>query len=61
MTSVRIFFIGGLMSFRALFNWMNTWIFVPTTLLPVWVLVVAVFVRTESGEPDDVLRTSAMD
>jgi hypothetical protein len=24
--------------------------FVPTTLLPVWILVVAVFVRTESGE-----------
>jgi ABC-2 type transport system permease protein len=30
MTSLRIFFIGGLMSFRALFGWLSPWILIPT-------------------------------
>lgn len=33
-TSVRIFFIGGLTSYRALFGWMNPWIFIPSLLIP---------------------------
>jgi len=28
-TSLRIFAIGGLMSYRALFYWLTFWIFVP--------------------------------
>jgi ABC-2 type transport system permease protein len=31
--SLRIFFIGGLTSFRALFNWLSPWIYVPTMLI----------------------------
>ena len=33
MTSCAIFFIGGLMSYRALFGWMNPWIFIPSLLV----------------------------
>ncbi len=33
MTGVRIFFIGGLTSYRALFNWLNPWILVPSFLV----------------------------
>ena len=28
MTSVRIFFVGGLTSFRALYGWLSPWIYV---------------------------------
>jgi ABC-2 type transport system permease protein len=30
--SLRIFFVGGVTSYRALFNWVNPWVFVPQTL-----------------------------
>lgn len=33
MTSLRILFIGGLISFRALFNWLSPWIYVPSMLV----------------------------
>ena len=33
MTSVRIFFIGGLISFRALFNWLSPWVYIPSMLV----------------------------
>jgi ABC-2 type transport system permease protein len=33
MTSLRIFFIGGLTSYRALFNWLRPAIFIPTFLV----------------------------
>jgi ABC-2 type transport system permease protein len=33
MTSVRIFFIGGLTSYRALFGWLSPWILIPTFLV----------------------------
>ena len=29
MTSWRIFFVGGLMSFRALYGWLSPWIYIP--------------------------------
>lgn len=32
MNSLRVFFVGGLVSYRALFNWVNPWVFVPQTL-----------------------------
>jgi ABC-2 type transport system permease protein len=31
--SLRIFFVGGLLSYRALFNWLSPWILVPTFLI----------------------------
>jgi ABC-2 type transport system permease protein len=33
MTSVRVFFIGGVTSFRALFNWLSPWIYIPTMMV----------------------------
>jgi ABC-2 type transport system permease protein len=30
--ALRIFFVGGITSYRALFNWVNPWIFVPQTV-----------------------------
>ena len=30
MTRARIFFVGGLMSYRALFSWLSPWILIPT-------------------------------
>ena len=32
MNSLRVFFVGGVMSYRALFNWINPWVFFPHTL-----------------------------
>ena len=31
-TNPRIFFVGGMISFRALFNWIKPWIYIPTML-----------------------------
>jgi ABC-2 type transport system permease protein len=33
VTNLRIFFVGGLISYRALFNWLNPWIFLPTLVV----------------------------
>jgi ABC-2 type transport system permease protein len=30
VTSLRVFFVGGLMSYRALFHWLSPWILIPT-------------------------------
>jgi ABC-2 type transport system permease protein len=32
MTTLRVIFVGGLTSYRALFNWISPWIFIPHTL-----------------------------
>jgi ABC-2 type transport system permease protein len=32
MTTLRVVFVGGLTSYRALFNWISPWIFIPHTL-----------------------------
>src|SRR3954454_11612139 len=31
-TNARLFFVGGIISFRALFNWIKPWIYIPTML-----------------------------
>ena len=33
IVAVRIFFVGGLTSFRALFYWLTPWIYIPTMLI----------------------------
>ena len=30
MKSLRVFFVGGLLSYRALFNWINPWVLLPS-------------------------------
>ena len=50
MTSVRIFFIGGLMSYRAMFGWMNPWIFVPALLVsPVCQILLFAYIGRAAG------------
>jgi len=40
MTALRIFFIGGGISYRALFNWISPWHYIPTMLgSPLFVLI----------------------
>jgi ABC-2 type transport system permease protein len=55
MTSLRIFFVGGLMSYRALFNWLSPWIFVPTFLVaPIFQILLFVYIgRTTRVESDE--------
>jgi hypothetical protein len=54
VTSVRIFFVGGLTSYRALFSWMSPWIFVPTFMVaPIFqILLFAYIGRTAHLESD---------
>ncbi|GAA1649425.1 ABC transporter permease [Actinoplanes couchii] len=45
MSAIRIFWIGGLISFRALFHWLNPWIYVPTLLVaPLFQILLFVYV-----------------
>lgn len=54
MSSVRIFFVGGLMSFRALFNWMNPWIYIPTSLVsPLCQIALFAYIGRAAGVGDD--------
>jgi len=53
-TSVRIFFLGGLMSYRALFGFMSPWVFVPTLVItPLFQILLFVYIgRTVHLESD---------
>jgi ABC-2 type transport system permease protein len=55
MTSVRIFFIGGLISFRALFNWLSPWVYIPSMLVApiVQILLFAYMGRAAGTESDE--------
>lgn len=54
MTSLRIFFIGGLMSYRALFGWMNPWIFIPSLLIsPVCQILLFAYIGRSAGVGND--------
>ncbi len=45
MTSLRVFFIGGLTSFRALFNWLSPWIYIPSMLVaPVFQILLFAYI-----------------
>jgi ABC-2 type transport system permease protein len=55
MKDIRVFFVGGLMSYRALFNWISPWILVPTFLIaPIFQILLFAFIgraaRLESDE-----------
>jgi ABC-2 type transport system permease protein len=55
MTSLRIFFVGGLTSYRALFNWLTPWILIPSFLIaPLFqILLFAYIGRTTRLESDE--------
>lgn len=54
MTSLRIFFLGGLTSYRALFNWLSPWILIPTFIVePIFQVLFFVFVGRTAGVGND--------
>jgi ABC-2 type transport system permease protein len=45
VTSLRIFFIGGVTSFRALFGWLSPWILIPTYVVaPIFQILLFVYI-----------------
>jgi ABC-2 type transport system permease protein len=54
MTSLRIFFIGGMTSYRALFNWLTPYILIPTFVAgPILQIIFFAFVGRAAGVGDD--------
>lgn len=52
--SIRIFFFGGITSYRALFNWVNPWVFVPQTLgYPIFQILFFAYVGRYAGVRTD--------
>ena len=53
-TSLRIFFIGGWSSYRALFGWLTPWILIPTFIVtPVFQILFFAFIGRDAGVGDD--------
>jgi len=54
MTSLRIFFVGGLMSYRALFNWLSPWILVPSFMVgPIAQILLFAYIGRNAGIGSD--------
>jgi ABC-2 type transport system permease protein len=54
VTSLRIFFVGGLISFRALFNWLSPWIYVPSLLVaPIFQILLFAYLGRSAGVGSD--------
>jgi ABC-2 type transport system permease protein len=54
MTSLRIFLIGGLTSYRALFRWISPWVAIPVFVVqPLFQILLFVYVGRTVGVSDD--------
>jgi ABC-2 type transport system permease protein len=54
MNSLRIFFVGGITSYRALFGWLSPWILIPTFLFtPLFQILLFVYIGRTAGVNDD--------
>ncbi|HVU76941.1 MAG TPA: ABC transporter permease [Gaiellaceae bacterium] len=54
MTSLRIFFIGGAISFRALFGWLTPAIYIPTMILtPIFQIIFFAYIGRAAGGRSD--------
>jgi len=54
VTSVRVFFIGGLISFRALFNFLQPEIYIPSMLVaPIFQILLFVYIGRSAGLESD--------
>jgi ABC-2 type transport system permease protein len=54
MNSVRVFFVGGYLSYRALFHWLRPSIYIPTMLgAPIFQLLFFAYIGRFSGLQDD--------
>jgi ABC-2 type transport system permease protein len=54
MTSLRVFFVGGLMSYRALFHWLSPWILIPSFLIaPLFQILLFAYIGRAAGLESD--------
>jgi ABC-2 type transport system permease protein len=54
MTALRVFFVGGLLSYRALFNWLSPWIFIPSLVIaPIFQILLFVYIGRSAGVQSD--------
>ena len=54
MRNVRVFFVGGFLSYRALFGWTNPWVFFPILVVaPLFQLLFFAFLGRAAGLEDD--------
>jgi ABC-2 type transport system permease protein len=55
VNSLRVFFIGGLTSYRALFGWLSPWVFVPSLVVaPIFQILLFVYIgRSAALESDE--------
>jgi ABC-2 type transport system permease protein len=54
MSSVRLFFVGGLLSYRALFGWLSPWVLVPTFVVaPIFQILLFVYIGRSSHTQSD--------
>jgi ABC-2 type transport system permease protein len=54
VTSLRVFSIGGLIAYRALFNWISPWIYIPTMLgSPIFQILFFTYLGRFSGVRND--------
>lgn len=54
MTSLRIFFRGGITAYRGLINWLSPWIFIPTLLVaPIFQILLFVYIGRSAGVQSD--------
>lgn len=52
--AVRVFFIGGLTSYRALFGWMSPWVLIPTLLVaPIFQILLFVYIGRSAHTQSD--------
>jgi ABC-2 type transport system permease protein len=54
VTSLRIFAVGGLISFRALFYWLSVWIYVPSLVIaPIFQILLFAYIGRSAGLESD--------
>ena len=54
MSGVRIFFVGGLTSYRALFSWLSPWILIPTFCIgPLFQILLFAYIGRSAGLASD--------
>ncbi|HEX6872002.1 MAG TPA: ABC transporter permease, partial [Micromonosporaceae bacterium] len=54
MSSLRVFILGGLTSYRALFGWLSPWILIPTFILgPLFQILLFASIGRVAGVADD--------
>ena len=54
VNAVRVLFLGGLMSYRALFNWLTPWILIPSFLVgPIAQILLFAYLGRSAGVGSD--------